>query len=260
MISDETRPAGAPRRRWRRVLVPALLAVALSGCSFDFENNPGITQQAKTTHNLFVGFDAAALLVGALVWGLIGWCVIWYRRKSPDHMPKQTRYNVPWEVVYTVTPVLAVGVLFGYTIVSENSVDKVSTHPDQVVNITAFQWGWKFDYVMPGGHDAVVTTDPNNFAHMELPLGQTTRVNLRSADVVHEFLVSQFNFQRYAQPGVTNTFDLTPTQTGTFRGRCNFFCGLHHDLMVFYVDIVPPDQFQSWLTKTAAQTAKANSA
>ena len=45
-----------------------------------------------------------------------------------------------------------------------------------------------------------------------VPAGQTTRITLVSNDVIHGFYVPEFNFSRYAQPGVTNVFDLTVDQ------------------------------------------------
>ena len=224
-----------------------LLALLLSGCTFHFENNQGATKQGHTIGRLFDGFDIIALAVGVFVWALIFWCILAYRRKHKDHWPPQTHHNLPWEVAYTTIPVLIVGVLFGYTYVSENSVDKVVSNPDNVMTITAFQWGWKFDYTLPDGRTAEVVSDPNHYGTFELPLNQVTRVNLVTADVIHEFDVPAFDFERYAQSGVVNTFDLTPIKTGTFIGRCAQFCGLHHDLMIFYVKVVQPAQFQTWV-------------
>ena len=77
------------------------------------------------------------------------------------------------------------------------------------MKVTAFQWGWEFQYpsenIIVLGH---TTQDPD----MVLPSGQTTQVTLVSQDVIHGFYVPEFNFSRYAQPGVTNQFDLTPTR------------------------------------------------
>lgn len=228
--------------------------MGLSGCTFAFENNRGVTTQAHTTFHLFVGFDIAALAVGAFVWGLIFWCALSYRRKHPGHFPKQTREHRGMEIAYTITPLIIVVGLFAVTIVSENKVDKVIPKPQVKLNVTAFQWGWKFDYPT-AGRTAEVVTDPDHFGTIELPVGETTQIRLVSADVVHSFLVSEFNFSRYAQPGVTNYFDITPTQTGTFIGRCDFFCGLHHDLMVFHVKVVSQQQYQQWVQSTAGAVA-----
>ena len=64
-----------------------------------------------------------------------------------------------------------------------------------------------------------------------LPSGQTTQITLVSQDVIHGFYVPEFNFSRYAQPGVTNKFDLTPVASSTpkdYRGQCTQLCGLYH--------------------------------
>lgn len=229
------------------------LAVLLTGCNqtWNFENNTGATKQGHYIFRMFQGFDIASLFVGALVWGLIFWCILRYRRKSADQMPKQTRYNIPWEILYTTTPVFVVAGLFAITIVGENYVNKVVKHPDQVLTVTGFQWGWKFDYTLPDGRHAVVVTDPGHYGTVELPLNKTTQINLLSADVVHNFFVPAFNYNRYAQPGVTNVWDVTPTKAGRFVGRCNFICGLHHALMIFYVKNVPDSEFQNWLQQHA---------
>jgi len=235
----------------------AALAVVLAGCnqSFRFENNPGATKQGQYIYRMFVGFDITALVVGALVWALIFWCVLRYRRRRADEMPRQTRYNLPWEVVYTLGPVLVVGGLFGITFVGENYVDHVTANPDQKLAVTAFQWGWKFDYTLPDGRHAVVVSEPQRYATIELPLQETTRVTLVSDDVVHSFFIPAFDFQRYAQPGITNVFDFTPTVGGRFTGRCNFLCGLHHSLMIFYVKTVPASQFNTWVQQQASKAA-----
>ena len=57
------------------------------------------------------GLDAATLLP-FIVWGLIGWCVVAYRRKKDDNeLPVQLRYNIPIEILYTVVPIFMVIVL-----------------------------------------------------------------------------------------------------------------------------------------------------
>lgn len=225
------------------------LAVGLSGCTFNFENNTGATKQGHLIFQTFQGFDITALAVGVLVWALIFWCILAYRRKKADEWPKQTRYNMPWEVAYTILPFFVVAGLFAVTVKVENSVDAVAPNPANKMSIQAFQWGWRFTYDNPGGSSRPLTllSDPSHYATFELPDNQVTRVTLTTADVVHEFDVPAFDFQRYAQSGVTNVFDLTPNRTGTFIGRCGQFCGLHHDLMIFYVKVVPPAQFQIWL-------------
>src|SRR3712207_9561944 len=95
--------------------------------------------------DLWVAPLIAALVVGFFVWGLIFWCVIRYRKRG-DELPVQTRFNMPMEVLYTVTPVLIVAVLFYYTALVQTNVTRLSEQPDVTVEGVAFKWDWQFNY------------------------------------------------------------------------------------------------------------------
>jgi len=84
-----------------------------------------------------------------------------------------------------------------------------------------------------------------------LPVGQTVRINLTAADVIHSFFVPDFNFKRDAIPGVTNVFDLTIPRAGVFRGECAELCGVDHSDMTFYIRAVSPAEFQAWVQHNA---------
>lgn len=238
------RPPRLRSRRWA-VVAAAGSALLLAGCQVpNFGAYRGATTQGQDSFKLWQGFFIAGVVVLVVVAGLILFAVLRYRRKS-DAMPPQTQYHTLLEIVYTVVPILTVLALFGFTFVTENAVDAV-TSKQLSVNVTAFQWGWQFTY--PGQHVRVLgieTQDPE----MVVPVGETVRIYLRSADVVHGFYVPAFNFSRYAQPGVTNQFNLHVTHTGTFRGQCTQFCGLYHSLMFFRVKAVTPSQFTAWVSR-----------
>ncbi len=150
----------------------------------------------------------------------------------------------------------------------------MSPTPALKVHVTAFQWGWSYKY--PGNLTVtgVTTEDPDpvglNGAQcapavdclgpgLVVPAGETTRITLNSQDVIHGFYVPQFNFSRYAQPGVTNVFDLTVQHVGIYRAQCTQLCGLYHSLMFFHVVALPPGQFRAWLSsqQSAAATVSA---
>ena len=119
----------SPRRTRRRLgagaLIGALSVAALSGCASGqtcAATRPPAgcprpsPRVARRVTSLWIGAWIAALAVGALVWGLIGWCVVAYRRKKDDNeLPVQLRYNIPIEILYTVVPIFMVVVLFYYT-------------------------------------------------------------------------------------------------------------------------------------------------
>jgi cytochrome c oxidase subunit 2 len=48
-------------------------------------------------------------------------------------------------------------------------------------------------------------------------------------------------------PGRINQFEITPTKTGHFAGRCAELCGTYHSQMLFYVDVVSPADYQTYI-------------
>jgi len=260
---------------WLRRAAPlaavGALAIGLGGCTLPtFGAFRGATTQGQAEFKLWSWMTIAGLTVAVLVWGLILWAVFAYRRRDPDKMPRQFHSNLPAEIIYTALPIIIVGVIFFYTVVTENKVDAIAAHPAVTIRVTGFQWGWSFQYVNSAGKQiALVETaqarppvlagNPTSpeYPQFELPLGETTRIVLKSVDVVHTFYIPAFNFGRYALPGVTNRFDFTPVRTGVFAGHCAQYCGLYHSEMLFSVRVVTPGVFRAWLNSGSVSGASA---
>jgi len=268
------RPARRGALRWvPRAGVAVAVLLVTTGCTSNAFTRlgmlPPVTKQGKVTLTLWQGSWIAAFCVGFLVWGLILWAVIFYRKRS-DRVPEQVRYNLPIEVTYTVLPFILIGVLFYFTARDENYIDALPPHPDVVVNVTGFQWSWEFQYPqykVPHSESGIVTSigqmwngdtpgNQNQLPLLEIPTGETVRFNLTSTDVIHSFWIVPFEFKRDVIPDHPNHFEVTPTQTGTFTGRCTELCGLYHSRMLFTVKIVTPAQFRKWIaSQQALQTA-----
>lgn len=192
-----------------------------------------------------------ALGVGALIWALIAWSVTRYRRRSDD-LPKQTLFNLPLEIVYTVAPLLLVGFLFASTVRTIDQVGSIAQNPDLTVEVTGFQWQWRFVYPEQGIDIIGQTGSP---AEMVLPQGATVRIELSSVDVIHSFWVPEFMIKHDAIPGQPVRFDMAVTRAGFFdSGRCVEYCGLNHDQMSFGVRVLPPAEFESWATANRGGT------
>jgi len=220
--------------------------LSLSGCEVpDFGSPHGATTQGQDTFRLWQGAVVAALVVGVIVWGLIFYVIIRYRRRD-DEIPSQRSANIPLEVVYTVVPVIIVAVLFYFTVTTQNRVEKVSANPAVKVDVTGYQWGWNFQYA---GTPVVVSTQGASRPVLVLPADRTTRITLNAVDVIHGFYVPEFLFKRDAVPGLVNTFDFHPVRTGTFLGHCSVFCGLRHADMLFDVSVLSPADYGRWLSQ-----------
>jgi cytochrome c oxidase subunit II len=230
------------------VLVGFLLAaVASAGCSSRGGAPDPVTTQGRDVLGLWRILLGAAIAVGALVVALILWSVVRYRRPrgaAPGDLPKQTRANVPLEVFYTTVPLIIVAVLFGLSMRTQHRVTKLTASPDLGVEVTGFQWGWRFRYPVQG---VTVVGDANKPPTLVLPVGARVRLRLIAADVVHSFFVPQFLVKRDMIPGVDNQLEVRPTQVGHYGGVCAEFCGLDHTRMTFSVEVVTPQQFQAFV-------------
>ena len=127
------------------------MAVLLSGCSWSEVLGlgwpEGITPEAHLNRELWIGSVIASLVVGVIVWGLIFWTSAFHRHKKGDtELPRQFGYNMPLELVLTVVPFLIISVLFYFTVVVQERMLHKDPNPEVVIDVTAFQWNWKFGY------------------------------------------------------------------------------------------------------------------
>ena len=246
----------------------ALLAGVLGGCQLpSFGAYRGATTQAQTEFKLWSWMCIAGAVVMVIVLALIVWACLRYRRRKGDEtIPHQFHSNTAVEILYTAIPLLLVGVIFAGTVVAENKIDAIAKSPAAVIRVTGFQWGWKFQYLNPNdtksapiamvqtnAEPKVLAGNPTSpeYPQFVLPVGMPARIILVSNDVVHTFYIAEFNFGRYALPGVTNVFDFTPVTTGVFPGRCAQYCGLYHSEMLFSVAVVSQARYQHWLSEHA---------
>ncbi len=210
---------------------------------------PPLTDEAETMDNVYAALLWIGLGVLALVTVLVIWIIFRYRRRT-DELPRQKHYNIPMEAAYTIIPFLVVLGIFAVTLITVNEIDAADDDPDLVVHVTAFQWSWEFEYPEYGVTivDDSVTEDPV----LVLPSSSTVRFELESLDVIHSFWITAFRFKRDMIPGSPSSFSVDmDDRTGSFpnTGVCAEFCGLDHAYMRFGVEVLPPDEFEAWITE-----------
>ena len=252
--------SAVPRRR--RVTLAALLGLTttvLAGCGSDSEFErlampKPVTVEGEHTLDLWQGAWIAALATGVVVWGLIFYVVLKYRRRHADEVPVQTRYNLPLEIFYTIFPIIMVIVFFDHTIQTQN---QVLNNPDDKVDNTVYvvgqQWQWTFNYpdevedeqgqpvnVYEVGTGSYIPT-------LYLPVNETTRFELRSPDVIHDFGVPGFLIKMDVIPGQQNHYQVTPKTIGDYTGKCYELCGVYHSRMIFNVKVVSRADYDAYL-------------
>jgi cytochrome c oxidase subunit 2 len=232
-------------------------AVVLSGCSPVADNDierlalpVAGSDRSQTVWDLWLGAWIAVLVVFVLVFGLIVYASVRYRRRHDDEVPTQVRYNLPLEALYTIAPVVVVAVFFFHTVTAQNDILAKVENPDHTIEVVGSKWQWAFNYLdeqATDGEDVYDFGTPDRPAELWLPVGESVRFDLTSPDVIHSFWIPEFYFKMDVVPGRANTFDMTPTREGTFTGRCAELCGLYHSRMIFKVNVVSPEEYEAHL-------------
>ncbi|TYP88395.1 cytochrome c oxidase subunit 2 [Blastococcus xanthinilyticus] len=251
--------------RLTRVAALGLLgALTLTGCDvtdreFWVENfvrwgwPEGITDEAEAMQNLWIGSTMAALIIGLVVWALIAYSIIAHRKKG-DELPRQTAYNLPLEIAYTIAPFLIIAGLFFFTAVTQNEVLDREEEPDVTIAVNAFKWNWQFVYPETTGADGEPVDTVGTSTEIPilvLPVDRTIQFELASADVIHSFWVPEFLFKLDVIPGNENgrdnVFQVTVREEGAYVGRCAELCGTYHAYMNFEVRSVSPDEYDDYI-------------
>ncbi|MFT4288090.1 cytochrome c oxidase subunit II [Nocardioides sp.] len=256
----------------------AILAVAavilLGGCSAETKGEwkriampDPASEQGHYNLELWQGAWIAALVTGVIVWGLIFYAIWRFRRRSDADVPVQTRYNLPLEIFYTIFPVLMCIVFFTHTVRVQNEMLDEGT-VDNEIEVVGMQWSWVFNHGI-GTRDAAaddnLTDDVyayDEYVHesgtaqyiptLYLPVGETTRFNLYSPDVIHDFGVPGFLMKMDVVPGRVNHYTITPTREGEYAGKCYELCGVSHSRMLFKVKVVSQEEYQQYVEDLAA--------
>ncbi|WP_278256244.1 hypothetical protein [Nocardioides convexus] len=130
--------------------------------------------------HLWQGAWIAALVTGVITWALIIGVPIYFRRRSDDEVPVQTRYNLPIEIFYTIFPVIMVVAFFSHTVRVQNIALEHVPNPDVVVKVVGQKWQWTFNYPdseAAGGKNLFInSTGGDDIPQLGDPGGQDGRV------------------------------------------------------------------------------------
>lgn len=192
--------------------------------------------QAGAVSHLFVFTLVVCGVIFAIVAGVIFYSIMRFRWREGDREPKQKAGNKRVELIWTVIPFFIVTVLFVLTM-RTMSADDPAPAPTPDLIVVGHQWWWEVNYPRSG----VITAN-----EIHIPLGRPISVELRSADVLHEFWVAPLTRKMTTVPGRSNHVWLQADKPGTYLGVCSEFCGTQHAWMRFTVVAEDATAFAAW--------------
>ncbi len=228
----------------RKVAIPVLLTIVISiplALLFFRTDLVGVLaskQGGAVDWLLRLEFSiAAVILVLCMVFLL--YSAFAFRREPGDlEDARPIEGSMPLEIAWTVVPLIIVLGLSFYTVGVLNDITK-SPNPEKemVVDVTGFQWAWKFEYP-----DLGITS-----SELVVPVNQPVLFRLHATDVIHSFWVPEFRIKMDTIPGINNQIRITPTEVGEFKVRCAELCGTGHAYMLAKVEVLEQADFDEWV-------------
>jgi len=222
-------------------------------------------------HNLIL---IICVVIFVIVFGFMFYS-IYAHRKSKGFKAAKFHDNVKLEVLWTVIPfviLVSMAIPSTATLIEMDDVSK----SDLTVQITGYQWKWKYDYpdqnvsffsnmstpreqidnkAAKGEHYLLEVDNP-----LVLPIGKKVRFVVTANDVLHAWWVPALGVKKDAIPGFVNEMWARIDEPGTYRGQCAELCGKDHGYMPVVVQAVPQEEFDRWvsLQKDKASAAEAS--
>ena len=238
-----------------------LLAVCplLHGCGgVQSALDPG-GDQARALFSLFALMMWVSGVVYVVVAGALSWALwrAWRYRGADSRADGGMTLRIDRRLAQLL-PLAAGAIILGLTVLitasffADRALFATRASPALEVRVTGHQWWWRIQYRDPVSYGWVETAN-----ELHLPQGQTVRLVLGAADVIHSFWVPNVAGKLDMIPGRTNLLDVTARRLGWYRGQCAEFCGTQHAHMALAVKVESPAAFRAWL---AAQRAPATPA
>jgi cytochrome c oxidase subunit 2 len=182
-----------------------------------------------------------------LIFLLIAFLTIRYRRRSEDEKPHPTIESKWLEMTYTFIPFGIVMVIFFWGLRTYFSVYGRTEDNALNIHVVGKQWMWKLQH--PDGKREI--------NELHLPVNQPVTITLASQDVIHSFFVPAFRAKMDAVPGRYTKMSFTPSKVGEYHLFCAEYCGAEHSRMGGRVVVMEEQQYQDWLKGTPADAAPA---
>ncbi len=218
-------------------------------------------EAARTTveafSNIFIIFLVLGVLVGIVVIGYTFYNILKNRESNSKNkidepvlgkLPSKSDggrklfYSFGISAIIVVTLVAwAYGTLIYFEQGPSSEQIQESQYGDFTVNVTGFQWGWRFEY--PNGYSTT--------GELRIPKNELVDLRVTSSDVFHNFGIPEWRVKTDAIPGEISEAWFTPTQTGTYTARCYEMCGAGHSYMTADIIVMERNKFQNWYSNVS---------
>jgi cytochrome c oxidase subunit II len=197
---------------------------------------PAASSIAHGVDKLFLFLSGITLFFTILIFSIIFYFMVKYRRRSENEIPPATPTSMALELTWTIIPSVICVVLFVW---SARLYVRNSRPPAASMEIFVIgkQWMWQIQH--PEG--------PRELDELHVPVGVPIKLTLTSQDVIHDFYIPAFRVKKDALPGRYTSLWFQANRTGKFHFFCAQYCGTNHSEMIGWVYVMSPTDYSAWL-------------
>ncbi|MGH9816049.1 MAG: cytochrome c oxidase subunit II [Candidatus Acidiferrales bacterium] len=192
---------------------------------------------AKSVDNLYFVLVGVSFFFTVLIFTLVFYFAVKYRRRSEMDVPKPTAEGaIVLEIGWSVLPLIIVMIMFGW---GAALFFRMNSPPARAVRVDVVgkQWMWKIQH--PNGRREI--------NELHVPLGEPVKLNMISEDVIHSFYIPAFRVKQDVLPGRYTSLWFEATKAGRYHLFCAEYCGAKHSGMIGSVVVMEPAEFEQWL-------------
>jgi cytochrome c oxidase subunit 2 len=197
---------------------------------------------------------------------------IFTHRKSKGAVPATFHESTTVEIIWTTIPFLilvAMAVPATTTLLAlEDTRDA-----DMSIQITGYQWKWKYDYLdedisffssltTPRDQIEGAAAKGENYLQevdnpVVVPINKKIRFLITSNDVIHSWWVPDLGWKQDAVPGFINDAWTELKEPGLYRGKCAELCGKDHGFMPIVLIAKTEEDYAAWVDEQKGAAAAA---
>ncbi|HEX8253814.1 MAG TPA: cytochrome c oxidase subunit II [Thermoanaerobaculia bacterium] len=191
---------------------------------------------APLVDGLYLFLVAVTGAVSLLIWIVIAYFAIKYRRRPDNELAQEQEPPAALEITWTIVPLI---IFIGIFVAGAYVFFRMNRTPANALEVyaTGRQWMWKFQH----------PTGQREINHLHVPVGRPVKITMASEDVIHSLWFPAFRVKADVLPNRYRTMWFEATKTGRFHIFCAEYCGTLHSGMVGWVEVMEPTEYQRWL-------------
>ena len=191
---------------------------------------------APLVDGLFLFLVVVTGAVSLLIWLVIFYFAIKYRRRPDNELAQEQEPPAILEMTWTVVPLI---IFIGIFVAGAWVFLRMQVVPRNALEVyaTGRQWMWKFQH----------PTGQREINELHVPVGRAVKITMASEDVIHSLWFPAFRMKADVLPNRYRTLWFQATKTGRFHIFCAEYCGTSHSGMIGSVIVMEPTDYQRWL-------------